>query len=392
MANVSKLLVGAPGNISLLSKLDLLPAETKELTEAQAKVRTTLKAAFGAIALPGAPKIVPKFFTQGSFKYKTLNRGAHMPPQQIDLDEGCYLPMSFAKATRPSHASALFFKAADEALKALADEEEWEYVDDKDTCCRLVVNNRIHIDVPLYAIPDKEFDSLVAFASQRILAEDHAAADALYMNLGLDSWRIIPSDRVLLAHREDDWKPSDPRKIQAWFTAFVDDYTEIARRVCRYLKAWRDNHADLSAVSSLSLMVCVYQAFIGVGRDNIPKRDDEALALVVSKLPEYYSSGSIINPAEKPKPEERPENLIEHLSHRDRQAIATRSKSFSERLNAIIHNTKHAKLALEGMIAEFGDRIPYREDLVSTELPEETVLTTKKTIVAQPYVGPSNSG
>ncbi|WP_327211829.1 MULTISPECIES: cyclic GMP-AMP synthase DncV-like nucleotidyltransferase [Pseudomonas syringae group] len=30
----------------------------------------------------------PRFFTQGSWAYKTLNSPAHMPPQQSDVDDG----------------------------------------------------------------------------------------------------------------------------------------------------------------------------------------------------------------------------------------------------------------------------------------------------------------
>jgi len=37
----------------------------------------------------------PKFRMQGSWSYHTLNRATHNPPQEIDLDDGVFLPVSF---------------------------------------------------------------------------------------------------------------------------------------------------------------------------------------------------------------------------------------------------------------------------------------------------------
>ncbi len=386
MANVSKLLFGAPDNLSLLSKLDLLPAERKRLTDARDKIKATLSAAIEANPI-GGKKITPRFYTQGSYAYRTLNRGDRMPPQQIDLDYGCYLPMSIMKeAKRPDIAAAAFFEIADMALRALARRENWGYDDEKDTCCRLLVSDRIHIDVPLYAIPDDEFKRLHEVAAMKALTTDELSEDFPFMYMGVSGRQILPSDRVMLAHRKDDWQESDPRKIHAWVVEFVRDYGEIARRVCRYLKAWRDHHPALEKVSSLSLMAATFYAFVDFGPDDIPKREDEALALAVAKLPELFNSGEILNPAEKS------ENLIERLPLQDRRAIVERAMAFAKDLDSVIHTCRNAQVALEKMIAAFGTRIPYRPDFVSTEMPVETVLATPAVIAAQPKVGRSNSG
>lgn len=386
MANVSKLLHGAPDNLSLISKLELLPAEKTELIDARAKIKSALTVAIEAIQVNGK-KVTPRFYTQGSYAYKTLNRGARMPPQQIDLDYGCYMPMSFVKnAPRPDIASHVFFKIADTTLRGLALREKWGYDDSKDTCCRLLVSDRIHIDVPLYAIPDEEFKKLYEIVAKQALKTEESSEDLPFMYMGPTGRELLPSNRVLLAHRKDDWRPSDPRKIHAWVVDFIRDYGEIARRVCRYLKAWRDHQPELEKISSLSLMAAVFYAFIDLGPDDIPWREDEALALAVAKLPELFNSGEIPNPAEPD------ENLIGRLSLQDRHAIVMRAKTFAAHLHSIIHTCRNPQVALEKMVTEFGSRIPYRLDFVSPEIPEETVLKTPALIAPQPKVGRSNSG
>ena len=54
-------------------------------------------------------RVEPRFFTQGSFSYKTINDPCWVPPQQMDLDDGCYLPLAFVKAAKPAAAAQAFF-------------------------------------------------------------------------------------------------------------------------------------------------------------------------------------------------------------------------------------------------------------------------------------------
>ena len=97
----------------------------------------------------------PRFFTQGSFAYKTINDPAWTPPQQMDLDDGTYLPMTFVQGAKPSVAAAAFFKIVDRALQALAKAEGWIFVK-KPTCARLIISICPHRHSSLRD-PDKEF-------------------------------------------------------------------------------------------------------------------------------------------------------------------------------------------------------------------------------------------
>ncbi|MEN1592931.1 CBASS cGAMP synthase, partial [Pseudomonas aeruginosa] len=133
------------------------------------------------------------FFTQGSWAYKTLNAPAQHP-QQADVDDGCYLPMSFVSQTkRPSTAATVFFAAAEEALKPLVEERRWKLVTDKPTCIRIVIAAYAHIDIPLYAIPDEEFVTLAKASMERYGYDSLTEA----VNMAeRDAWTALPADKV----------------------------------------------------------------------------------------------------------------------------------------------------------------------------------------------------
>ena len=273
MANVAKLLHSNGDAPSFLKNLQLDDNGHSELKAARAKVRRCLRAEFAkASKAEFGVTVQPRFFTQGSYAYKTINEPAWTPPQQKDLDDGAYLPMTFVQGAKPSVAAAAFFTVVDRALQELAKTEGWKFVR-KPTCARLIISNDAHIDVPLYAIPDAQFMLLEkALQARTFDGALDARADSI------DRWDALPSDCVLLAHREEGWKASDPRKIHDWFVDAVELYGERLRRVCRYLKAWRDhNRPHLDGVSSILLMVCAWEAFEDLGRPNVPDRDDKAL-------------------------------------------------------------------------------------------------------------------
>lgn len=67
-------------------------------------------------------------------------------------------------------------------------------------------------------------------------------------------WTALPADKVLLAHRECNWMPSDPRPVKEWFLGEVEAKGEQFRRVVRYLKAFRDWRWASGGPASILLM------------------------------------------------------------------------------------------------------------------------------------------
>lgn len=378
MANVSKLLYSTVVDVSFLVEIDPEDGAKKALLQAKTKIRQRLKETFAARSSNLFGKsIEPRFFTQGSYSYKTLNDPAWPPEQQMDLDDGCYLPMSFVKGARPSQASSLFFDFVDEILKNLAKEEGWTFKK-KDTCCRLVISANAHIDVPLYAIPDVEF---------LLLEKSAMSAGASFSERARpDTWDALPSDSVLLAHRKEGWKASDPRKIKTWFLGAVDIYGEKLRRVCRYLKAWRDHHRPaLDEVSSILLMVCAWKAFEETRRAFVPDREDQALLMVLDRLPAYLED-DVANPTD-------PAENINRVSAEGRKVAAHYAKDFADQLRKTIFSVTDQNEAVADMQGSLGRRVPDRPDLVSiAETAKITILSQPRKEVAAPVVGRSQSG
>jgi hypothetical protein len=367
--------------------LELTDTDDALLRAARLKIRDRLRARIGSWTKQKlGTAITAKFFTQGSFAYKTINLPAWLPPQRMDMDDGTYLPMTFVKGAKPSVAAAAFFQAVDAALEELIQEEGWRELVRKPTCSRVVLNKKAHIDVPLYAIPDAEFAQLKkAIALDHTMARADKEFDFMESRRSPDIWAVLPSDKVLLAHREEDWKASDPRKVHDWFVNAVEFYGEILRRQCRYLKAWRD-HQRLDHVSSIILMTCAWQVFEETGRANIPTRDDLVLLAIAQRLPDLMAQ-PIENPAD------RSEKLGESWSYAVRRAAIRHATEMLDQLNSAINQCYLPDVAVNRMRSIFGDRIPNRPDLVGVHSAAKAeVRSHEKVFTPAPLVGRSISG
>jgi len=383
MSDLSKLLHGARDDASFLNKLSLEPGEVESLEAARRDVRTAIRESFNREARTRFEvPVSPRFYTQGSFAYRTINRPAHPPSQQKDLDDGVYLPLTFVKeGTRPSQAAEVYFRFIDEILQALCRARRWGF-DTRPTCARVTIAPDAHVDIPLYAIPDAEFRKL-SKALAVAFTED-AAYD--FMNARrskTDNWDALPSDQVLLAHREDDWKVSDPRKIHEWFLAAVERHGEQLRRMSRYLKAWRDEKGDqIGGLSSICLMACVFETY--EASRGLASRDDRALLDVARALPRLLE-GPVLNPAD------RSEVLCARLSREERQMAITLAGALASDVDAALR-AGSPQDSITFLRSSLGVRVPNRPDLVAAESVVATVRREAPRIVPAPVVGRSVSG
>lgn len=369
MLNLSSLFyTGDAAEQCLQAELDLDTHERDFIANAKGAVREALRAGIPReLRLMGYDKDIPtpRFFTQGSWAYKTLNCPAKKP-QQADVDDGCYLPLSFLTQTRrPSIAAVVFFTVAQKALDPLVNERRWKLVTDKPTCVRIIISATAHIDIPLYAIPDGEFATLRA----RALAFDSVAtnlSEAIF-KAERDAWTALPTNSVMLAHREDDWMQSDPRPVKEWFLKAVDDKGEQLRRVVRYLKAYRDWKWTSGGPASILLMAAAVPLF-----EKQERRDDLALLTVVKGLPVVLREG-VNNPIDES------ECLTERLrkGSKERDLVEEAAAAFEHLamlLDGAIAASNPAQ-ACEWMRQAFGQRFP--------DCPERV------TVVSQP---PSGTG
>lgn len=310
----------------------------------------------------------PRFMTQGSAGYKTQNAPCH-PEQQIDYDIGCYFPFSEWEYEKPKTAAKEFFGEVDGILEKLSQSNNWTLDKSKNTCCRVIIENDIHIDIPLYSIPDDEFKTIAESIESR---KSFSVMDSIEPQE--DSWDDFNFDKVLLAQREGDWIESDPRKVNLYFKNAFDIKGEQFRRICRYLKAWRDFKWKEGGPSSIFLMFLADELY----EKNNEKGDDFALYLLLTQIPNRLYT-PVLNKAVNDDEEK------EDLTERNKKYIESLkefAEIFAEDLGKAIHDDALDDFSACKLIQRhLGNRfptclIPKRNKKIADEIKKEPISAT----------------
>jgi hypothetical protein len=213
--------------------------------------------------------VTPRFRTQGSWSYGTCCQPAWPQTQQIDWDFGVYLPVTVWETNGPPHAMAKrYFDLVEKRLEKLCAKMGWKLVPGKNTCIRIEIAPYAHIDLPLYAAPEHEFQRIY----ERLLKTQRSRADSAVVaqdSAEEQDWEDLK--QLVLAQRSGEWKTSDPEKIARWFRDRLLEYTDQLQRVCMYLKAWRDFHYPAGdGPTSVCIMVAIATGFqVFRGRDDL---------------------------------------------------------------------------------------------------------------------------
>ncbi|MEH0668242.1 CBASS cGAMP synthase [Vibrio owensii] len=320
--------------------------------------------------------LMPKFMSQGSFVYKTLNLPCYQPPQQIDLDDGVYLPLDMFQES-PIISKDLFFDIVDGSLSNLALMKNWRF-EKKNTCARLIVDDLIHIDVPLYAIPRERFNAMESFAGNES------------MKASFDERSLLDKDEIYLAVRDkESWITSDPATISEWFTGSVKFHGEVLRNVCRHLKAWRDKQFKDGGPSSIALMTCAVATFntetqARQGKFK-PDQESEALMLCAKHLQEQLENG-VKNPVDSSKPDLYPAKFKEH-EVRDHIKAAN---DFAFAIDFSLKKSPSKQQTLDSIRKLFGSRVPDRTDLIVAA--DDVVLSNEAKTTPAPVVPNGEAG
>lgn len=302
----------------------------------------------------------PKFRMQGSFSYHTVNDPAQKPPQEVDLDDGMFLPVSFLEENggrNPAIVSSAYFTAVETILTSLCQAKGWTLTE-KASCVRVLISRKAHVDVALYAIPDSEFETLVELSAR---TKDSVTAHDLRESLefAASTYRGLNADQIMLAHRDKGWIASDPRKLEDWFTEAVRTYGDQVRFVSRYLKAWRDEEwpdARLASIALMSATVTVFEDPLA-DRTLLEGRDDLALLSVAERLPDILRSPI-------PNPVVEGERLDQGWSDGERQTFVEGAERLSNSLRDAISASSSAALTVELLRESLGERLPDDAELI----------------------------
>lgn len=378
MLNLSPLFYSTTEESSLLSNIELDPVRKESLAHSKREIRTWLRENLPARLKTDEAvreEVRPRFFTQGSWAYGTLNAPAKVT-QQADVDDGTYLPMSFMKeVSRPSIASRIFFAAVEETLQPLILARGWKLDRTKPTCVRVELAPDAHEDIPLYAIPDVEFAKLTA----ALTSHGHRSLTEAVSFAEHDAWTALPTESVLLAHRDDNWVRSDPRPIKDWFFKAVEVHGKQLRRVIRYVKAHRDWQWNKGGPASILLMAATVECF-----EVRHRRDDLALLDVVRRLPAILRRG-VANPTDSD------ESLTDRLGQKGVEDACAKLEQLTLYLNASLDAADPAQACI-WMQQLFGERFPNEPQRVKRVSVAETIGAAPIAAVASPLVGRSKAG
>ncbi len=213
-----------------------------------------------------------KSLTQGSYAYHTLIRPNRIPPQRMDLDDGAY----FCNANIAEWSAKALLNAVGSSLGELARQKGWQ-LENKFTCCRLIIAEDKHIDIPCYALIGEQ-------TSEGEDSTHRSKYASLYRDANIPYLSVVPPGAVRLAHREKGWIKSDPRLVIDWVLECVRNYGWQFLRVCCYMKAWRDNQWKKSPMKSLLVMAMVERAFVGEAISQGKIGDDDAVLKTSARM------------------------------------------------------------------------------------------------------------
>lgn len=389
MLKLNRLLFATAEEV-FIDRIEPTMAQRQVLFAAKNDIRDHLRPRIreATIKVLGMDKAVtPRFRTQGSWSYKTCVQPAWNPPQEMDWDFGVYLPVSVWEDGGPPHVMAkLYFKLVEGLLQDLCDDKGWKLYTGKDTCIRVQINAWAHIDIPLYAAPEAQFAQIV----EKVALEAARSMDlreALVANFAeedftLQQWEDMVD--IMMATRAGEWKQSDPEEVSRWFIDRIEEHTEQLRRVCRYLKAWRDLHWKAGdGPTSVCIMIAVAQTFEAQrGRDDLAlEKSARALAIALK--------GNVHEPAIA----EGKEDFNKRLDADGRHEASARAATLASQLQAARLKASHlAGDAIDILRGQLGGRVPDRTDLVEPDSGEDAVRVIGSDRVSRPVVNSTSAG
>jgi hypothetical protein len=389
MLKLNKLLYYTADRRVFSDEIEPTDEQRKELTKAKNDIRDHLRVGISEATVTklGMPRRVqPRFRTQGSWSYNTCIQPFAMPPQEMDWDFGVYLPVDVWEDKGPPHAMAkAYFVLVEGLLESLCEEKGWHLVPGKDTCIRVQVASWGHVDLPLYAAPAEQFVRIQERAlAKAVTASVHDSVrlseSAEFGEFPEQAWEEL--DDIMIACRSGEWIKSDPEAVSRWFNDQVLVHTEQLRRVCRYVKAWRDKWWESGGPTSVSLMIAIAQEF-----DAKAGRDDRALEGAMRALAKALKGDIRALGIDGGKED------FNRLKGIERELAAQKAQETAAAIQrARLRGEDGKAQAVADLRGELGTRVPNDTELVDVDTVAQEVLSVAPRKVTAPVVLATNAG
>ncbi|GAB1270292.1 hypothetical protein NBRC116493_35460 [Aurantivibrio infirmus] len=287
----------------------------------------------------------PRFYTQGSYAYKTIIDPAYPPDQQVDLDLGVYLPFEtlLSENSPPSESAKTYFNI----ICGILEQHQIPFKV-KNTCVRINLSNRLHVDLPLYGVPANKFKQILeSFDAQKVNLRKGLVSD-------IKLEKLDPTC-IHLAMNDGSWKPSDPKEIREWMEASCSSHGmgNQVRSICKYLKAWRDEKWRQSGgPSSIFLLACVIHNYRHVNGHH-----HDLLREVINALPKCLNRPVLV-PAPIPGDENHQEDLRDRISSEEKIQFQSEFDQLYRQYDLAM-TTLDTQLANQTLCSLFGSRFPF---------------------------------
>lgn len=252
----------------------------------------------------------PKHCTQGSYAMHT----AIMPLEEdeFDLDNGVYLQGYLVDQDEwPSTQTVHSW------VKDAVDGHTSNTPIDKNTCVRVIYEDKYHIDLPIY-----------------IMGEDEGKNEVAY-----------------LAHKTKGWVKSDPKAFTKWFQGYVNDNGQQVRHIVKYLKAWKDyKNIDIKGMA-ITILVCENLGLTD-NREDVSLLD--TVTNIIDTIEDNFHCFKPVTPTD--------EDLFENVSETTKSSIITGFKNLKNKLDKAIYEKKNEKEATDLLKKMFGERFPDGEE------------------------------
>lgn len=198
---------------------------------------------------------------------------------------------------------------------------------DKNTCIRVVYEDKYHIDLPIYIMGENSNGDSIAY----------------------------------LAHKSKGWIESDPKAFTKWFQSFVNDNGQQIRHIVKYLKAWKDyKNIDIKGMA-ITILVC-NNFSVTENRDDISLLD--TVTNIIDSLEDSFHCFKPVTPTD--------EDLFADISETSKNSIINGLNNLKRKLDIAINEKSNEKDATDILRKVFGDRFPNGED-ANKDISDKTV-------------------